>query len=123
MSHSHCRKCHKCHTYVTSVVNVAFLFCVCCIANETMETLDISSRTCYRNNPDHLIDETKCFSRRISHLDIFLEYQRSPTHMQGALALSVYLVGIVVALFYPLYRRTDWLIKSWEENPLFSKDI
>ena len=51
MSHSHfC----KCHTFVTSVVNVTFPFFICHIVNDTMETLDTSSRTCWKEKPHHL---------------------------------------------------------------------
>jgi hypothetical protein len=44
-------------------------------------------------------NETKCFSMRMGHLGQFLEYQRSPTHMQGALALSIHIAGSIAALY------------------------
>jgi hypothetical protein len=46
-------------------------------------------------------NEAKCFSMRMVHLDKFLEYQLSPTHMQGALALFVHLEGNIVVLCGP----------------------
>jgi hypothetical protein len=66
-----CHKCRKCRIFL----------CVCRIANEAMETLDASYRTCWKKKPHHLIDETKSFAMRIGHLNNFLESQRSPTHM------------------------------------------
>jgi hypothetical protein len=43
----------------------------------------------------------KCFSMGIAHLGNFWEDQRSPAHIQGALALFVHLTGSVVALYFP----------------------
>jgi hypothetical protein len=51
-----------------------------------------------------------------------LEDQRSPAHMQGALALFVYLAGSICSALFPIVREHELVEKILEEIPFFSKD-
>ena len=65
----------------------------------------------------------KGFSIRIVHPGNFWEDHHFSAHIQGVLALFVYLAGSSVAIFLPLKGSIELVEKILEEIPFSSKDI